>query len=90
MRNPLQCPSCGSDWLHHDRVTAYVRAEDAKARVHSVVFNGGANVPTALPGNPSARREGIVVEGWCEGCPARWHLTIAQHKGQTFVELREM
>ena len=92
LNGTLKCPSCASDDLHHDRVTTYSRGEDQGVDVRVVEvpdenleensFRGGL-----LP-NPSRRRSGVVIEGWCEGCENRWTLTLAQHKGQTGVEFR--
>ena len=87
----LLCPTCGFDYLHHDRVTTHSRAEDededAAVRVVDVLDErmegGGARRP---PSNPSKRRSGVVIEGWCEGCDQRWMLTLAQHKGQTQID----
>ena len=82
----LQCPSCGGQFTHHDRVFVYARAEDAMPAVHMVLMPG-ADPPEALPANPSARRSGLVVEGWCEACDDRWQLTVVQHKGETCVDV---
>ena len=86
----LLCPTCGFYYLHHDRVTTHSRAEDedegAAVRVVDVLDEeegGGASRP---PPNPSKRRSGVVIEGWCEGCDQRWMLTLAQHKGQTQID----
>ena len=84
----LLCPTCGFDYLHHDRFITHSRAEDGGAAVRVVDVldeeeGGGARRP---PPNPSKRRSGVVIEGWCEGCDQRWMLTLAQHKGQTQID----
>ena len=91
----LLCPTCGFDYLHHDRVTTHSRAEDededAAVRVVDVLDErmegGGARRP---PSNPSKRRSGVVIEGWravrWAGTDQRWMLTLAQHKGQTQID----
>jgi len=84
----LACPSCKFDYLHHDRVTTYSRVEDEDADVRVVEVPDENPIRGELPPNPSRRRSGVVIEGWCEGCKNRWTLTLAQHKGQTDVEFR--
>ena len=45
---------------------------------------GPVDPPRAVGGrSPSVR----MSEGWCELCDDRWQLTIAQHKGSTFVDV---
>ena len=84
----LVCPSCKFDYLHHDRVTTYSRQEDQDADLCVVEVPDGNSIRGGLLPNPSRRRSGVVIEGWCEGCKNRWTLTLAQHKGQTEVEFR--
>ena len=80
----LQCPTCGFDFLHHDRVTTHSRDEDCIADVHVVdIPDDGTARPIGPAPNPSDRRSGVVIEGWCEACGERWTLTVAQQKGQT-------
>jgi len=83
----LLCPSCGFNYLHHGRVEIFDRSEDASSDVHVVVDEGKAIVDTSLDGNPSSRRHGLAVHFWCEGCKATPVLTIAQHKGNTVVDI---
>ena len=82
----LLCPVCGGNYLHHERVEVFERVEDAAEGVHVAVESLGVTVDTSLDGNPSARRDGIKIYYWCELCPARSVLCIAQHKGNTFVD----
>jgi hypothetical protein len=75
---PLNCPDCGFNYLHHDRVTVYDRGEDAERTIRTEVIRGHAVtaiLPSAVAGNPSC-------------CPAKPELTVAQHKGQTFLAWR--
>ena len=88
LNGTLECPWCKSDDLHHDRVTTYSRAEDQDADVRVVDVPDGNWIRGELVANPSGRRSGVVIEGWCEGCENRWTLTLAQHKGQTDIEFR--
>ena len=92
----LRCPGCWGEYLHHDRVTVYPREEDHEADVQVIDVPDGresrklpawGRPPLEVPLNPSERRSGLVVEGWCELCNVRWQMTIAQHKGQTEIEI---
>jgi hypothetical protein len=79
---------CGEDYLHHGSVTSYDRAEDAKTVTRTKVEAGMAasNIVPNSDDNPSDRRDGIVIEFWCELCTAHpIELRIAQHKGNTHV-----
>ena len=93
----LICPSCGDEnrYLHHDRVTVFSRKEDEKSNV-TVVDIPDRDWPETtdlditvavppVPENPSSRRSGVVIEGWCELCRERWELKVMQHKGQTWL-----
>ena len=87
----LRCPNsaCRGRNLHCDRVTTHSREEDGVATVVVVDVpdtktRGAIQAPA---GNPSERRSGVVVEGWCELCGGRWVLTLAQHKDATLVAL---
>lgn len=82
----LLCPSCGFNYLHHDRVEIFECGEDATHGVHVVVADGKATFDTSLEGNPSARRHGLKIHFWCEGCKAKPVLSIGQHKGNTYVD----
>jgi hypothetical protein len=85
----LLCPRCGDDYLHHGRVEVFARTEDATG-VHTTVEAETVRVDRDLTGNPSGRRHGVTIAFSCEGCPddPDLLLTIAQHKGQTFLAWR--
>ena len=83
----IQCPECRGTFLHHKTVTVYWRAgEDADHGLRLQSDQQSVQTTTDMTGNPSARRDGIEVEFWCESCHARPRLTIAQHKGATQVQ----
>lgn len=86
----LECPACGSNYLHHDRVEIFECGEDATSGVHVAVEGGKATVDTALEGNPSARRHGLKIFFWCEGCEAKPVLSVSQHKGNTYVDFEPL
>ena len=84
----LLCPHCKHEYTHHDRVTVYARVEDAQSERHVIeIPDGETTRPMQIPDNPSDRRSGLVVEGYCESCSGRWQLIIAQDKGNTLVKM---
>ncbi len=84
----LKCPSCGGNYLHHEKVEIFERFEDAEKGLHVKIENSVATTDTNLEGNPSARRDGITIEFSCESCKARPELSILQHKGNTWVGIK--
>jgi len=93
---PLICPSCGSDYLHHHGIAYFDREEDSKRgslvfiQKHSLEEEESLRVVqesnSLMDGCPSPRRGGMVIGFGCESCPAISSLSIYQHKGQTYVE----
>ena len=89
--NQLQCPLCHRSYgLHHDKVEVFDCGEDDKRGLHVIVSSPHEGEPSvivnqSLKGNPSARRHGLKIGFWCEGCGQRSTLAIAQHKGETLV-----
>lgn len=85
----LLCPRCGGDYLHHGQVEVFARTEDAAVGLHTTAGAGDTRVDRDLGGNPSARRHGVTIAFSCELCDEAaqgvLRLTIAQHKGQTFL-----
>ena len=93
----LLCPRCGNSYLHHRGVVAYDRSEDAETVLKTSVEVGKTTVQLvaqADSGNPSSRRDGLVIQFWCENCgggddgSSVIELTLAQHKGETEVTWR--
>lgn len=93
----LKCAHCGETLLHHDEVIVFERREDAldgtRVTVSGVdqadddtVLRARVTVDSSMFGNPSARRHGVRVGFWCELCGQRSALSIAQHKGETYLE----
>jgi len=88
----LLCPRCGFNYLHQEGVDVYDREEDAEVGQHVTVVRGTTTVSdkaTPSVGNPSSRRHGLVITFTCEGCANTPHLSIYQHKGQTYIEWLE-
>ena len=87
----LLCPCCGENYLHHDVVEVYSRdSEDAPSRATVIMGQGdlfcGPERLIGARGNPSSRRQGLRIGFWCETCDQQPSLTIAQHKGVTYVQ----
>ncbi len=83
----LRCPNCGGENLHHGIPFVFDRSEDDE----EVTVHHGSNtakMPSRGSGNPSLRRDGIVIPFSCEHCDAQLFLDIAQHKGSTLVSWR--
>jgi len=91
----LHCPACGEEYLHHTQVETFVRQEDEKEGIHTTTdftdasqansIKGRVSVDRIMVGNPSCRREGLVITFYCEMCSHISKLKIFQHKGQTFI-----
>jgi hypothetical protein len=93
--NELICPHCGCEhsYLHHDQVAVYSRKEDAPTVTKTVIR--GREIETSVvdndtSGNPSWRRDGVTIRFWCELCLRISELTLAQHKGMTQIEWRQI
>lgn len=87
----LLCPRCGGSNLHHDTVAIFNRGEDEE-QVRQTTVTASATVVEITEGkdNPSERRSGIAIQFSCETCEdkATMEMTIAQHKGTTFLRWR--
>jgi uncharacterized protein YbaR (Trm112 family) len=89
----LVCPGCRGSYLHHMRIRAYDRRCEDDARVVRTTIGVGVEGAQLERvendhSNPSSRRDGIVIEFWCENCDRDPELTIVQQKGKTFIEWR--
>ena len=93
----LPCPRCGNDYLHHRGVTSFDRSEDAETVLRTTMEVGKTTVQLvaqADSGNPSIRRDGLVIQFWCEHCgggddgKSVIELTLAQHRGATEIAWR--
>jgi uncharacterized protein YozE (UPF0346 family) len=85
----LQCadPECRSVLLHQFGVEVFHREEDAKTGLHVAIDELAHTVDANLEGNPSSRRDGMLVRFRCEECGGISTLSIVQHKGLTFMDL---
>lgn len=80
------CPYCDDAYLHHNDVAIYNRAgEDSyhglaiHAKFDSVTINDD------MAGNPSGRRNGLMIHFECENCSRTSKLALYQHKGVTYL-----
>jgi hypothetical protein len=85
--DPLSCPICNEEYLHHGAVHVYVRdEEDALTGTISTVNKTGScttDSDVSMVKNPSRRRDGISIDMLCEHCGPVGQFTISQHKGNT-------
>jgi hypothetical protein len=85
------CPACGQGNLHQGEVTVYDRGEDANVTIVTRVNDGMVSSHrhnSDKVSNPSERRDGIAIAFCCEHCDSHLEMTIAQHKGMTFMGWR--
>jgi hypothetical protein len=78
------CPNCGSNWTHHTIVDVYSCREDGPV-TRTRVDSGEDDMQPI--GNPSKRRDGLNIGFYCEQCPQKFWLCIAQHKGATYLSM---
>ncbi len=93
----LDCPACGGNYLHHEAVMYYNRNEDSETGDFVVLCKTEKNAFRVIQETnysmaycPSSRRDGMEILFTCECCPAKSSLAIFQHKGQTFIEWKEV
>ena len=89
----LLCPRCGDGFIHHGQVAVFSRPkEEGPVSLTRVASDGLVVVgEKAIACNPSSRRDGIAIGFWCESCGEDdFELTIEQHKGNTFIQWREI
>ena len=85
----MNCPTCGFECTHITSVEVFTRGEDKEEHTHTTV-DMATNKTTVerIKGhgrNPSARRDGVILSGYCEG-NCKFEIEIAQHKGNTFFK----
>jgi DNA-directed RNA polymerase subunit RPC12/RpoP len=80
------CPYCGNGYLHHRDVVIYNREkEDSDQGLAVEVTPEAVTTSDNLIGNPSARRNGLMIYFECENCSNRYELALHQHKGRTYL-----
>ncbi len=82
----LCCPYCDNDYLHHKDVVIYNRVQEDSTQGLAVhVTLDSVITDDNLTGNPSARRNGLVIYFECENCGNTYTLALSQHKGTTHL-----
>lgn len=90
---PLLCPECGGRNLHHGVVEVFNReGEDSDKGLHVTVSgrdweDAHKDYDQDLSLNPSSRRDGVLIHLECEGGCGPFVLQIAQHKGETLMQI---
>lgn len=86
----LICPNCKGENLHQRSAKVYFReCEDSEFGKFIKCSNQKVE-SIASDGNPSVRRDGLLVSFDCESCDAEPELAIFQHKGVTYIEWHSM
>ena len=83
----LLCPKCGFDHTHLESVEYFGRHEDADRGTHAKMNFDGCEVDEFLDGNPSDRRDGLILHFSCEG-GCEFDILIFQHKGGTYFHFK--
>ena len=98
--NELLCPVCNGNNLHQESVVMYDRVMDPHTVLVTRANAGNIQarpMPVSEAGNPSADRNAVAIEFWCENCHGElngetpeyadyFRLQIQQHKGTTFLD----
>jgi hypothetical protein len=85
---PLVCPNCGDEHLYHQSVKVYCRdKEGGETGLMTEISAGATIITTSMDGNPSKRRDGIVINFNCETCDYKSKILIAEKEGQTFFSM---
>jgi Zn-finger nucleic acid-binding protein len=84
--NCLSCPSCGGVYLHQTHLDSWFREENSDVAMHVSTNQNQVRMDHYNSGNPSTRRDGVLIRFECEQCPATPSLAIVQHKGHTLFE----
>ncbi len=82
----LKCPHCDGTFLHHEKIEIFERKEDSKTGLHITVNKGEVKADTSLSGNPSQRRNSLLIYFTCENCSETSTLSLIQHKGNTHMK----
>ena len=82
---PLECPNCGSSYMHQKKAEIFQRNEDDRNGLH-VSVDDKVTTDTNIADNPSPRRQGLTLHLSCEGCPTVSKLSIYQHHGSTYMK----
>jgi len=82
----LECAACGCENIHHSKVEVFDReSEDSETGLH-VTIDGDVKIDMSMEGNPSSRRDGVLIYLWCEQCNEKTVFSLSQHKGITYLD----
>lgn len=89
----LLCPLCQGNYLHHTEIQVFSRSQEDAIGGQFIGISHDRTViegNSSMQANPSTRRDGLRIFFYCENCPETRRespliLTIAQHKGQTYL-----
>ena len=91
--NSVVCAHCGHENTHLHSVETFSQKEDSITGIHVTagIIDGTCtvSVDTDVSGNPSSRRDGVIVYFECETdeCGKLTALFIAQHKGADYLSI---
>jgi len=94
----VNCPRCGGEWTHHERIEVFARqAEDGRGVAYAVDVVPGpqkgppAQTSSALkePEEFLGRRGDVRVRFRCEDCTEPFWLSLVQHKGQSLITVAD-
>ena len=83
----LICPVCECDHTHQEIINVYQKEEGQRDGMRVQIKGYNVSIDRDTRGNPSGKRQGLEILFLCEHCVNWISLTIAQHKGQTYLEL---
>jgi hypothetical protein len=86
----LQCPNCSSENLHQDSASVFFRDSEESLTGKFFRIDRTKAEKTLGDKNPSSRRDGLLIEFWCEECDADPILAIYQRKGYTYIHWHSM
>lgn len=67
----LQCPTCGYDNLHQDRIEVFLDNDllgEDRRTAHVTITRQFPVTDSDMADNPSPRRDGLLIHFWCEHC----------------------
>jgi hypothetical protein len=63
------CPTCGQDNTHQGKVQVFNRSGEDEEHGLNITIQGAVyDVKSTMDGNPSSRRQGLIIEFRCEQC----------------------
>jgi len=85
LKNKTVKCQCGCECLHQYKVEVFERKEDDDTGLHISVKDQKVFIDNNINNNPSGRRQGVKIYFRCEWCTKKTVLSLAQHKGATYI-----